>query len=351
MKRAVYALGAVLAVAVVGCRPSERPAQQPAPSRPVTAAPAPAGAEMAFPDVYDRVAPAVVSILAATTPRRSALSDSPFARRGPPPESEMSAGSGFFISADGLIVTNNHVIADADRVAVVLRDGKQLPARLVGRDPATDLAVLKVEGRGYPFVNFAAAAPPRVGEEVIAIGNPFGLGTTATTGIVSALGRDIGSAYVNFLQLDAAINQGNSGGPTFNRRGEVVGVNTAIFSPTGGSVGIGFAIPAATAAEVTRQLIASGRVERGFIGASLADVPSEPDGQPVVVVAGVVAGGPAARAGLRPGDQIAAVNGQAVSGAADVIRQVTGAPQGKALAFSIVRGGRTGAVSITPQRQ
>ena len=326
-----------------------------APAAVPAASPAAAGT---FPDVYDRVSPAVVSIYAATTaPPAVVMHDTPFGvlLERVPPVRAMSSGSGFFISADGHIVTNDHVLGRAETVEVVLKEGGRLRARVVGRDPATDLAVLKVDGGRHPFVSFSAAASPRVGEPVIAIGNPFGLGTTATSGIVSAYGRDIGSAYVDFVQLDAPINQGNSGGPTFNARGEVVGVNTAIFSPTGGSVGIGFAIPATTAADVARQLIASGRVRRGFIGAAIGDptpaaarVLGAEDG---AVVASVAPGGPAARAGLRPGDLIVGLDDRPVTEAVEVIRRVVQADPGAALSLQVMRDGRRVAIKVEPERR
>lgn len=312
-------------------------------------------APASFPDIYERVSPAVVSINAATVASAAPVSDFPFAPRREALV-EASSGSGFFISADGHILTNDHVIGRANRVQVVLKDGRRLPAEVMGRDPPSDLAVLKVAGRGFPHVNFTTAANPRVGEAVIAIGNPFGLGATATHGIVSAYGRDIGSPYVDFVQLDAAINSGNSGGPTFNAQGEVVGVNTAIFSPSGGSVGIGFAIPASIARDVSRQLIDRGRVERGFIGASIGDIP--PDvaeavgaGSGGAVVAAVMPGAPAQRAGLRSGDLIVAVDGKPVTGATDVIRRVTQTEAGDDLSFSLVRDGRRATVSVRPQRR
>ena len=313
---------------------------------------APGAAASSFPQIYERVSPAVVSVNATRVARASPITDyfSGGPGGGQPMVESMSAGSGFFISAEGHILTNNHVVGDANQVAVVLRDGRELPARVIGRDPATDLAVLRVEGRGFPHVTFSAAANPRVGEAVIAIGNPFGLGTTATHGIVSAYGRNIGSPFVDFVQLDAAINQGNSGGPTFNAQGEVVGVNTAIFSPSGGSVGIGFAIPASTANSVAQQVMRSGRVERGFIGASLADLPRAAPGGGAMVAA-VMAGAPAARAGLRPGDIITAVDGREVKDATDVIRGVAAARSGQVLPLAIIRGGRTATVNVSVQRR
>ena len=232
----------------------------------------PPGAPMSFADIFDRVSPAVVSINVTSRVDPAALRQIPGfgglpfggAPRGPQGEddndsapggrtergqprlpTQQSSGSGFFISADGYIVTNNHVVENAETIKVVLKDESELEAEVVGRDEATDLAVLKVKGgRGpFPFVNFENAGKPRVGDWVITVGNPFGLGGTATAGIVSAYGRDIGETFVDYIQIDAPINRGNSGGPTFDVYGRVIGVNTAIFSPSGGSVGIGFAIP------------------------------------------------------------------------------------------------------------
>lgn len=356
MKQAGAALAGLLVLAAC-----ERPAemQTPQADAPGAATNAPALAPASFPEVYERVSPAVVSIYAVATQAPPAvIYDTPFGRvlERRPPVRSMSSGSGFFISAEGHIVTNDHVLGQADEVVVVTTDDRKLQARVVGRDPATDLAVLKVDGEDFPFVSFSRAANPRVGEAVIAIGNPFGLGTTATSGIVSAYGRNIGSAYVDFVQLDAPINQGNSGGPTFNAQGEVVGVNSAIFSPTGANVGIGFAIPAALAREVTEQLIRTGRVERGFIGAGIGDLnPAQaqalgaPEGG--AVIASLVPGGPAADAGLRPGDVIVQVDGEAVTEAADVIRRVSGSAEGARLTLRILRQGRPQEVTVAPERR
>ena len=184
----------------------------------------------------------------------------------------MAQGSGFFISADGYIVTNNHVVDHATEVTVTTSDGKTMPAKVIGVDSKTDLALLKADGKDFPFVTFAGQQP-RVGDWVIAVGNPFGLGGTVTAGIVSARGRDIGSGpYDDFLQIDAPVNHGNSGGPTFNAEGQVVGVNTAIFSPSGGSVGIGFAIASDVVKNVVQQLKANGSVTRGWIGVEIQSV-------------------------------------------------------------------------------
>ncbi|HVJ02471.1 MAG TPA: trypsin-like peptidase domain-containing protein, partial [Sphingomonas sp.] len=265
-----------LSTAILGTLPFTLAACATTEAAPGTAAPASRAAlGSSFAPIVKRVSPAVVSIDTLTpggdpvpwiqeTPQGTVAGLATPVRRG--------AGSGFFISADGYVVTNNHVVEGAQQVMVALADGRQFPARLIGRDPPTDLAVLKIDARALPFVSFAASALPEVGDWVVAVGNPFGLGGTATAGIVSAHGREIGEAYVSYLQIDAPINSGNSGGPSFDLQGRVVGVNTAIFSPTGGSVGIGFAIPADLAENVTRQLIRSGRVTRGYLGVGVADL-------------------------------------------------------------------------------
>ncbi len=189
----------------------------------------------------------------------------------------VAQGSGFFISDDGYLVTNNHVVEEGSAFTVVMNDGKELDAKLIGTDPRTDLAVLKVDGVGkFTYVDFADDSKVRVGDWVVAVGNPFGLGGTVTAGIVSARGRDIGAGpYDDFLQIDAAVNRGNSGGPTFNLNGQVVGINTAIFSPSGGSVGIAFAIPASTAKQVVEDLMKNGSVQRGWLGVEIQPVTSD----------------------------------------------------------------------------
>ena len=239
----------------------------------------------------------------------------------------MGEGSGFFISADGYIVTNNHVVDHAKSVTVTMDDGKTLDAKVIGTDPKTDLALMKVDEPGdYPFVSFAKEKP-KIGDWVVAIGNPYGLGGTVTAGIISAEGRDIGDGpYDRFLQIDAPINKGNSGGPTFNVKGEVVGVNTAIFSPSGGSVGIGFAIPSSTVDSVVDALEHGGVVPRGYLGVKIQPVTSE-----IAESTGAEvgqrrdcrrgdAGTPAAEAGLKSGDVITTLNGKAVEDAADLTR-------------------------------
>ena len=265
-----------------------------------------------------------------------------------------ASGSGFFISSDGYVVTNNHVVHDADKITVVTNDNREFTARVVGTDAATDLAVLKVEGGPFQYVSFEESARPRVGDWVVAVGNPFGLGGTATAGIVSALGRQnvSGSSYVDYMQIDAPINRGNSGGPTFDVDGRVVGVNSAIYTPSGGSVGIGFDIPADVAAQVTRQLIASGQVTRGYIGATVQNLSPELAGSlglanvKGAIIDQLTPGGPAERAGLHSGDVVTSVNGQAVASSAEMTRQVGLSKPGQDIQLGVMRGGQTQQVTI-----
>jgi serine protease Do len=330
-----------------------------------------AAAPTSFADIVERVAPAVVSIdVSGKAERRPVAFAQPFGdeeganpfgfdfrqffpdgrgERAPTPPPEVKGtGSGFFISGDGFIVTNNHVVEGADDITVRTKDGRALKARLVGRDPATDLAVVKVEGAGFPHVSFEESARPRVGDWVIAVGNPFNLGGTATAGIVSALGRSniSGSSYVDYMQIDAPINRGNSGGPTFDLNGRVVGVNSAIYSPSGGSVGIGFDIPAEVAASVSRQLIAEGKVTRGYIGASIQGLTPEiaeslgVSDKQGALVASLTPGGPSERAGLRTGDLILKVDGRDVASASDLTRRVGLVRPGEEVRLQVKRDGR-----------
>jgi len=263
------------------------------------------------------------------------------------PQTMKAAGSGFFISADGYIVTNNHVVENADKITIHTTDDRILTARVIGRDPATDLAVVKVDTTNQPFVSFEDRAKPRVGDWVVAVGNPFNLGGTATAGIVSALGRKnvSDSSYVDYMQIDAPINRGNSGGPTFDLYGRVVGVNTAIFSPSGGSVGIGFDIPADVAASVTKQLISAGKVSRGYIGALMQNVtPDIAESMGLsgkgALVAEVTPGGPAEKAGLKPGDLVTKVNGQPITDATGLTRAVGQVHAGDAVRLELRREGK-----------
>ena len=324
------------------------------------------GAPMSFADIFERVSPAVVSIKVTSKVDLSALHQGqgfggfPFGLipRGQPDQEDgdqpdpkkapkqMSSGSGFFVSSDGFIVTNNHVIENAEDIKVVLKDGRELKAVLVGRDEGTDLAVIRVEGKDFPYVNFEDKARPRVGDWVLAVGNPYDLGGTATAGIVSAYNRDIGEKFVDYIQIDAPINRGNSGGPTFDTYGRVIGVNTAIFSPSGGSVGIGFDIPADIAQNVTEQLMRGHKISRGYIGATVQDLSEEMagswglTGRKGAVVAGLVPGGPASRAGAKPGDVVVSVNGRAVASASELTREVAKVKAGDTLRLDVFRDGK-----------
>lgn len=336
----------------------------------------PQGAPRSFADIFDQVAPAVVQIdvrARIPTPRGGGtftIPGTPFQFPIPPgaapggqgqgEEDEgvvsQGLGSGFFISADGFIVTNNHVIENAEEITIRLSDERELTARLVGRDEATDLAVLKVDGGPFPFVQFEENATPRVGDWVLAVGNPFGLGGTATAGIVSSTGRNLPLAegtFTDFLQIDAAINRGNSGGPTFDIYGRVVGVNTAIFSPTGASVGVGFAIPASTAKTITERLMRGETIERGYLGATVQTLPPEQrealglgDSVRGVLIVEVVPGAPGARAGLQGGDIVVAINGDAVATSNDLTRRVGATAPGSTLRLDVLREGRRVEVEV-----
>jgi serine protease Do len=262
-------------------------------------------------------------------------------------------GSGFFISADGYAVTNNHVVDHASTVQVVTDDGRTLDAKVVGTDPKTDLAVIKVNGNNFPFVKFADH-DPRVGDWVVAVGNPFGLGGTVTVGVVSARGRDIGAGpYDDYMQIDAPINRGNSGGPTFDINGNVIGVNTAIYSPSGGSVGIGFDIPAPTAKMVVAQLKDKGYVTRGWMGVQVQGVTKDiADGLGMKKAQGAIVdepqpGTPAAKAGLKSGDVILAVDGKEMKDGRDLARTVANMAPGTQVQLDVWHDGQTKTVSLT----
>lgn len=266
----------------------------------------------------------------------------------------LSQGSGFFISGDGYIVTNNHVIQGGQTFTVVLDDGSELDARLVGSDRRTDLAVLKVDDeREFTYVAFADDGEVRVGDWVVAVGNPFGLGGTVTAGIVSARGRDIGAGpYDDFIQIDAAVNRGNSGGPAFNLSGEVVGINTAIFSPSGGNVGIAFAIPSSTAKEVVANLIEDGTVQRGWLGVQIQPVTAE-IAESIglkeakgALVAEAQADGPAHEAGLKAGDVITAINERNVASPRELARVVAGYAPETEVEVTLWRAGAEQKVSV-----
>jgi len=269
------------------------------------------------------------------------------------PQGGMAQGSGFIISADGYAVTNNHVVKDADEVSVTMKDGTEYQAEVIGTDPKTDLALIKIKSdTKFDYVAFTHEEP-RVGDWVMAVGNPFGLGGTVTTGIISARGRDIGSGpYDDFLQIDAAINRGNSGGPAFNLEGEVVGINTAIFSPSGGSVGIGFAIPASTAESVIASLKETGKVTRGWLGVQIQPVTEdiaeslglkEAKG---AIVADVTEDSPALAAGIEQGDTILKVGGKDIKDSRDLARKVAQVKPGDSVPVTLVRDGKTMDLSV-----
>lgn len=273
-----------------------------------------------------------------------------------PRRAQMARGSGFIIDADGTIVTNNHVVDGADRVTVTLTDGTELQARVIGRDPRTDLAVIKVEaGHPLPALNLGDSDAVRPGQWVLAVGNPFGLGGTVTAGIVSARGRDLGAGpYDSFLQVDAAINQGNSGGPLFTQDGKVVGVNTAIISPNGGgSVGIGFAIPSNLVKQVATQLRTAGHVTRGFLGVqtqavTAAIAPSlglHADARGALVAA-VSPDSPAAHAGLQPGDVLTAIDGHAIVNPRELARLVAEDHPGQSAEIALLRDGSSRTLTV-----
>jgi serine protease Do len=266
----------------------------------------------------------------------------------------MGQGSGFFISSDGYAVTNNHVVEGADKVEVTTDAGKTYTAKVIGTDLRTDLALIKVEGgSGFPFARLSEGKA-RIGDWVLAVGNPFGLGGTVTAGIVSASGRDIGNGpYDDFIQIDAPVNKGNSGGPAFNMQGEVAGVNTAIYSPSGGSVGIAFSIPAATVKSVIAQLKDKGAVSRGWIGVQIQPVTQDiADSMGLKQTEGALVAepqkdGPAAKAGIASGDVITAVNGQSIKDARELARVIGGLAPGSAVKLDTLRNGKSKVVNLT----
>jgi serine protease Do len=277
---------------------------------------------------------------------------------GGQPQPQEAKGSGFIINSSGIVVTNNHVVKDAATISVTLSDGESLPAKIIGTDPKTDLAVLKIQaGHPLPYVQFGDSATVEPGEWVVAMGNPFGLDGTVTAGIVSALGRDIGDGpYDKFIQIDAPINEGNSGGPLFDQRGEVIGINTAILTPTGGSVGIGFAIPADMIQRVVTQLISGGHVVRGYLGVEAQQISPQiaqalnlPSGDPAsdgALVAAISPNSPAFRAGLQPMDVITGVNGATVKNPGDLAADIANVVPGKDTSVSFIRGGQQHSVSV-----
>jgi serine protease Do len=380
-------LGAVALAALggVAVETSVAPVSAAATTTQAPAVQAPAG-PASFADVVDRVKPAVVSVKVklsdadqvddedsdAAPGLPDIPKNSPFYRffrhfgmpgdnndgpdrgdRAPHHHFAQAQGSGFFISADGYIVTNNHVVDHASEVTVTTAEGKSMSAKVIGVDSKTDLALLKAEGADFPYVTFAAHTP-RVGDWVIAVGNPFGLGGTVTAGIVSARGRDIGSGpYDDFLQIDAPVNHGNSGGPTFDAEGEVVGVNTAIFSPSGGSVGIGFAIASDVVKNVVQQLKDNGSVTRGWIGVQIQSVTADLADdlglkeQTGALVAAAQKDSPAAAAGVKSGDVITAVDGETVADPHDLARRIAALGPKKTVKLALIRNGSPMTIDVT----
>lgn len=335
-----------------------------------------APAAFSFGDVVEAVSPAVVSVRVEQTIQPASAEgnfqfdrrgrdfmerffegmprgEKPDARRGKGPRKGNSQGSGFFVSEDGYLVTNNHVIEGGSKFTVVMSDGKELEAALIGTDPRTDLAVLKVEAEEkLTYVDFGEKRP-RTGDWVVAVGNPFGLGGTVTAGIVSAHGRDIGSSrYDDFIQIDAAVNKGNSGGPTFNLSGEVIGVNTAIFSPSGGNVGIAFAVPAKLADEIVTDLIQNGSVTRGWLGVQIQPVTEEiSESLGLELAQGAIVtspqdGSPAADAGIQSGDVITAVDDQNVKSPKELARVIAGYNPQSEIDLKVWRDGKSEIVAV-----
>jgi serine protease Do len=329
---------------------------------------------VSFAEIVERVAPAVVNISTTKAVPQGEMPEFPFPE--PPPGSpfedffreffdrdrmpeqmprrQSSLGSGFVVDAEGFVVTNNHVIAEADEIQVVFSDDRTYEAELIGRDSKTDLALLKIEGDApFPAVTFADSDTVRVGDWIIAIGNPFGLGSTVTAGIISARSRDIRAGpYDDFLQVDAPINRGNSGGPSFNLDGEVIGINTAIFSPSGGNVGIGFAIPSNLALPVIQSLKEDGRVKRGWLGVRIQTVTDEIaeslglEDAEGALVASVTPGGPAEAAKIEPGDVILEFDRKKIDRMRGLPRIVAETPIGKEVEVAIWRRGEEQKVEV-----
>ncbi len=322
-------------------------------------------APFSFAPLVKRVVPAVVNISVTEGQAPGEPIIVPPELRGTPFEKQFrqrfrgrreqiqGAGSGFIIDASGVIVTNNHVVGHADKIIVSLADGTELTAQLIGSDDLTDIAVIRVtSATKLPFVTWGDSRAVEIGDWILAAGNPFGLGSSVTAGIVSARGRDIGTGpFDDFLQIDAPINPGNSGGPTFNMAGEVIAVNTAIVSPTGGSVGIGFAVPSEIAQKIVADLRDKGRIDRGWLGVSVEEMPGHLPGTNGVRIAGIDRHGPASRAGLRTGDVVEALNGDRVETTRGLIRAVAATAPGGSVRLTLRRNGETMDVPVVVGRR
>ena len=302
---------------------------------------------------------AVVSINTSKVARKNPHSNDPwfnffFGEQGNEPQ--VGLGSGVIVSASGFILTNNHVVESADDIDVILNDGRHARAKVIGTDPDSDLAVLKIELDRLPVIVWGNSDQLQVGDQVLAIGNPFGVGQTVTSGIVSALGRNqLGiNTFENFIQTDAAINPGNSGGALVDTQGNLQGINTAIYSRSGGSLGIGFAIPVSTAQLVLEGIIKDGQVTRGWIGVEPSDLSPELSetfgikGGQGVIITGVLQSGPAAKAGIRPGDLITSVAGKPVRNVSELLSNVAALKPGTAAPFSVLRRDTKVEISVTP---
>jgi serine protease DegQ len=321
----------------------------------------PSPAPGSYRDASSRAMPAVVNILTSQAPRRSAnpLAKDPlyrkfFGDRIPEEGQRSSLGSGVIVSPEGYILTNNHVVEAADAIEAVLADGRKAPARIVGTDPETDLAVIKIDLVNLPVIILGQAEDARVGDVVLAIGNPFGVGQTVTLGIISALGRNNLhiNHFENFIQTDAAINFGNSGGALVDTNGNLLGINSAIYSQTGGSVGIGFAIPVSTAKTVMDAIIKSGHVVRGWIGVEAQDItPDLADSysltqQSGTIIAGVVRNGPADRAGVKPGDILLTVQGKPIANTNNMLNVIAQLPPGEKARLTVMRRNKQATLDV-----
>ena len=318
-------------------------------------------------EAVQRAAPSVVNIFTSKeirSPRHPLLNDPIFRRffgEQLPDEAQRasSLGSGVIVSASGFVLTNHHVVEAADEIEVALADGKKLLAKVVGNDPETDLAVLRVNAENLPAITFGSAENARVGDVVLAIGNPFGVGQTVTSGIVSALGRTgLGiNTFENFIQTDAAINPGNSGGALIDAQGNLIGINTAIFSRSGGSMGIGFAIPVSTAKMVLEQIVKSGSVTRGWIGVEAQAIsPGVAESFKLgstrgALIAGVLRGGPADKAGIKPGDVLVEVEGRPVADPTSMLNLIAALAPGNTARVKLTRAGKNLDASITVGRR
>jgi Do/DeqQ family serine protease len=370
----IFAQAATVAVAVLFVVSTFRPEWLPA--RPgaqlavvQNAAPSaqPTVRTSSYSDAVQRAAPSVVNIFTSKeirSPRHPLLNDPIFRRffgDQLPDEAQRasSLGSGVIVSTSGFVLTNHHVVEAADEIEVALADGKKLLAKLVGNDPETDIAVLRVNAENLPAISFGSSETLRVGDVVLAIGNPFGVGQTVTSGIVSALGRTgLGiNTFENFIQTDAPINPGNSGGALIDAAGNLVGINTAIFSRSGGSMGIGFAIPVSTAKMVLEQIVKSGSVTRGWIGVELQEL-TQPIAESLrlasargALVGGVLRGGPADRAGVKPGDVVVEIQGKPVADSVGLLNLVAALAPGQSAKVKLKRQGQDVDANITVGRR